>query len=169
MSASNNTRILAIDPASRGFGYALLEGGAELIDWGVAGAHNGDVASRFAALVRRYTPEMVVLPDIVAGESRHTHARATASLLKRLCDKSNLRCRLIARKRVRSVFETKRTKHDIASEIAHAFPELASRLPGPRRPWMSEDYRTSIFDAAALALAATMNLRIGVSDELRTK
>ena len=32
------------------------------------------------------------------------------------------------------------------------FPELAPRLPRSRKPWMSEDYRMSIFDAVALAL-----------------
>jgi hypothetical protein len=37
--------------------------------------------------------------------------------------------------------------------IAKRFPELALRLPRFRKPWMSEDYRMSIFDAAGFALA----------------
>ena len=44
------------------------------------------------------------------------------------------------------------TKEQIASFIADSLPELAPRLPAPRKPWMSEDYRMSIFDAAAFAL-----------------
>jgi hypothetical protein len=36
--------------------------------------------------------------------------------------------------------------------IAKRFPELAPRLPRFRKPWMSEDYRMSIFDAVAMAL-----------------
>jgi len=44
------------------------------------------------------------------------------------------------------------TKQEIAIAIAERFPELAPRLPRFRKPWMSEDYRMSIFDAVALAL-----------------
>jgi len=34
------------------------------------------------------------------------------------------------------------------------FPELAPRLPRFRKPWMSEDYRMSIFDAVAFGLTS---------------
>jgi hypothetical protein len=45
-----------------------------------------------------------------------------------------------------------RTKQQIAMTIANQLPQLASRLPPLRQPWMSEDYRMSIFDAVALGL-----------------
>jgi hypothetical protein len=57
--------------------------------------------------------------------------------------------------------------------IAKRFPELALRLPRFRKPWMSEDYRMSIFDAAAFGLAyfrsrneqkLNCRKRIGLSD-----
>jgi hypothetical protein len=45
------------------------------------------------------------------------------------------------------------TKHALAEIMAERFPdELGSRLPPKRKPWMSEDSRMNIFDAAALAL-----------------
>jgi hypothetical protein len=44
------------------------------------------------------------------------------------------------------------SKQEIAAAIANRFPELAPRLPRFRKPWMSEDYRMSIFDAVALGL-----------------
>jgi hypothetical protein len=44
------------------------------------------------------------------------------------------------------------TKHQIVSDVAHQFPELARQLPPARKPWMSEDERMAIFDAAALAV-----------------
>jgi hypothetical protein len=44
-------------------------------------------------------------------------------------------------------------KHQVASAIAERFPELLYILPPKRRPWQSEDYRTSIFDAGALGIA----------------
>jgi len=43
-------------------------------------------------------------------------------------------------------------KQEIAGAIAKRFPELAPRLPRFRKPWMSEDYRMSIFDAVGLAI-----------------
>ena len=44
------------------------------------------------------------------------------------------------------------TKYEGAVAIAKRFPELAPRLPRFRKPWMSEDYRMSIFDAVGFAL-----------------
>ena len=44
------------------------------------------------------------------------------------------------------------TKYQIATTIAQWLPEFEPRLPPFRKPWMSEDYRMSIFDAVALAL-----------------
>jgi hypothetical protein len=43
-------------------------------------------------------------------------------------------------------------KQDIAIAITARYPELAPRLPHFRKPWMSEDYRMSIFDAVGLGL-----------------
>jgi hypothetical protein len=44
-------------------------------------------------------------------------------------------------------------KHQIASTLAARFPDLISVLPPKRKAWQSEDYRMSIFDAAALGTA----------------
>jgi hypothetical protein len=46
-------------------------------------------------------------------------------------------------------------------------PELAPRLSRFRKPWMSEDYRMSIFDAVALALTFFFNLE--TSSRTKTK
>ena len=47
-----------------------------------------------------------------------------------------------------------RNKNEIARFIAARFPELARSLPPERKPWMSEDSRMAIFDAAAFAFAS---------------
>jgi hypothetical protein len=44
-------------------------------------------------------------------------------------------------------------KYEIACAVAERLPELAPRLAPKRRIWQSEDYRMSIFDAAALGVA----------------
>ncbi len=40
----------------------------------------------------------------------------------------------------------------MARAIAEQFPELVPRVPPVRKPWMSEDYRMSMFDAVGLGL-----------------
>src|SRR5439155_13223774 len=49
------------------------------------------------------------------------------------------------------------TKHEVAGVIAGRFPELAPHRPKFRKPWMSEDERQAIFDAAAFALIPLKN------------
>ena len=44
------------------------------------------------------------------------------------------------------------TKYQRAKLAVAQFPELAPRLPPLRKPWMSEDPRMSIFEAAALLM-----------------
>jgi hypothetical protein len=43
------------------------------------------------------------------------------------------------------------TKHRLAETIARRIPGLQLYVPPVRKPWMSEDARMGIFDAAALA------------------
>jgi hypothetical protein len=62
--------------------------------------------------------------------------------------------RSFSRVKVKLVFSESgaQTKQEIAVAIAKRFPELAPRLPRFRKPWMSEDYRMSIFDAVGFGL-----------------
>jgi hypothetical protein len=50
------------------------------------------------------------------------------------------------------------TKQEIALDIVNRFHDLAPRLPRFRKPWMSEDYRMSIFDAVGLALTFLLSV-----------
>ncbi|HET9410043.1 MAG TPA: hypothetical protein VFO39_22595 [Candidatus Sulfotelmatobacter sp.] len=62
--------------------------------------------------------------------------------------------RVISAKALRETFAGQnRNKQEIASTVATRFPELLSILPPKRKPWQSEDYRMSIFDAAAVGIA----------------
>ncbi|PYV22403.1 MAG: hypothetical protein DMG24_16885 [Acidobacteria bacterium] len=66
-----------------------------------------------------------------------------------------IRTRVFKRRAASKLFggEGRLTKHKIATALADRFAELAPILPPKRKPWESEDYRTSIFDAAALGVA----------------
>jgi Holliday junction resolvasome RuvABC endonuclease subunit len=156
-------RVLAIDPTSRGFGFAVLEGPHELIDWGLKAT---DVRARDANrwclrqivdLTRLYEPETFVVEDAAARGARRgqrvTRLMRTACMVVR---QNGVKVRSIARKNVaRSVMhERALTKYKVAAAIADRFPELAPRLPPVRKPWMSADARMAIFTAVALAVAA---------------
>jgi Holliday junction resolvasome RuvABC endonuclease subunit len=152
----NHKRVLAIDPTSRGFGFVVLESPTTLVDWGVKAIRpqkEGKVLAKVSELIRHYRPEIIVLED-------HRRSRRCARIqnlldgICRLATAEGLKSRCVPVSRVKKIFCTFRanTKHEIAHAVAQQLPELAPRVPRYRKPWMSEDYRMAIFDAAALAL-----------------
>jgi hypothetical protein len=55
--------------------------------------------------------------------------------------------------RIRAAFpDFNRNKHQIATAIAAHYPELSLYLPAKRKPWQSEKYGMSVFEAAALGI-----------------
>lgn len=153
-------RILAIHPTIKGFGFAVLEGPGELIDWGTKeGGHrtNSGSISKMYALIQRYHPDALVLEDRRSRAFRRS-MRVTRLLaaLTVLAEREKVTVQTYSRPQVREVFTGAgaQTKDDIARVIAGHFPELAPHLPPRRKPWMSQDTRMSIFDAVAWALAS---------------
>src|SRR5467141_3176906 len=77
--ANRDTRILAIDPSTRGFGYTVLEGPSRLIDWGVKETKtdkNRRSLKLIAELIEQYTPGVVVLEDYAGKDSRRCRRAA---------------------------------------------------------------------------------------------
>lgn len=150
-------RVLAIDPSPRGFGFAVLEGPARLIDWGVAELYSKDdkeLLVRIDAMVDRYKPTLVVLEDILKTRRRGRGIRRLCAIAD-YAHSRRIRLGTVSRLQVQAVFNaTGTTKHDVALMIAKTFPELEPRLPKRRTLWTSEDERMNIFDAVAMALAA---------------
>jgi RNase H-fold protein (predicted Holliday junction resolvase) len=61
--AISEIRVLAIDPSTRGFGFAVLEGPDRLIDWGVKETKmdkNRRALKLIAQLIEQYEPSTVV-------------------------------------------------------------------------------------------------------------
>lgn len=155
-----HSRILAIAPSTRGFGFAVLEGEETLVDWGVKTVKkknkNTQSLAKVEELLAYYQPGMVVLEDTGTKHSRRSARIGTLS--KRIITVAATRkisVALFSHEQVRKVFfaDGKGTKHALAETLAKRFPEeLGARLPPKRRPWMSEDYRMDIFDAVALVL-----------------
>lgn len=155
-------RVLAVDPTSKGFGFAVIEVDLFLVDYGIArvwSARMREFIDRAYSVVEKYRPVMIVLPR---GSSAKSQRRRRAKLS---AFAAHLRLHhhpvvMLPRDSVLKTFEPSgTTKHEIAIAIAKAFPELTSRLPRKRRPWMSEDESMNVFDAVALALTVLSNPR----------
>lgn len=153
-------RILAIDPSPRGFGFAVLENGTHLIDWGVAtlfSRADTEFLVRLETLIERMQPTLLVTEDPVGTRFGTRHLR----LLERaagLAMARHVALTRVPRSAVRAAFgQSGTSKHDIAVAISKLFPELVPRLPPRRTLWSSEDERMNIFDAVALSLAATVS------------
>lgn len=66
-------RILAIDPTHRGFGFVVLEGGSELLDWGtryVSHPKHDASIEKVDRLIEEYEPATLVLEDPTGDGSR---------------------------------------------------------------------------------------------------
>lgn len=158
-SPDPNDRVLAIDPTNRGFGFAILEGPHRLVDWGLAQLREATVPrrlARVAGMIEIYAPDALVIEDWTSSRSRRG-ARACELLQRvlRLAVSRRVRVFLMTWPNVKQVFAASEplTKGQLAAILAAHFEELVERLPPRRKPWMSEDERFGIFDAAALALA----------------
>jgi hypothetical protein len=159
MIKNKHVRLLAIAPLSRGLGYAVMEGPDKLIACGNKAILRDKNAGSLAwvnRLIQFYQPEVLVLPDVNTADTRRA---ARIKILHRKivawADKKQLKVRLISVTQVRThlLGTGKGTKFAVAQTLAGKFPvELGTRLPPKRRPWMSEDPRMDIFDAAGLAV-----------------
>ncbi|MBI4032583.1 hypothetical protein HY374_02660 [Candidatus Berkelbacteria bacterium] len=151
--------MLSVDPTSRGFGFAVLEGPARLVDWGTkdSGRADSQAACReVAALLDRYAPDALVVEEVSDASSRRCdRVRRLIAGLRDEGKRRDISVVAIPKSRVRAAFggADVSNKHSIAQIISEHFPELVPRLPPRRKAWMSEDARLSIFDAVSFALA----------------
>jgi hypothetical protein len=155
---NNVWRVLAIDLTSRGFGFVVLEGQRTLVDWGVKGARSdkkSETLKKVSDLIGHYHPRTLIVEDChAAGSRRCARVKHLLDDIRDSAAKEGLKCCRISPLAVKKVFLAFHagTKHEIARAIGTQLSELSTQLPRYRKPWMSEDYRMAIFDAAAFAL-----------------
>lgn len=152
-------RILAIDPTTKGFGYAILDLPLRLVAWGMAhveGEKRSGAIFRFEALLDQSRPDAVVLEDTAApGSRRYPRVRDLLETLAKIARERGLEVHTVSRLAVIACFSSKdepATKHSIATTLAVAYPELAEKVPKKRKTWQSEDERIAVFDALSLAV-----------------
>ena len=154
----SNSRILAIYPNARGFGFAVMEGRDNLVDWGmmyVPGGNRDQAFRKVRLMLDRYRPDHLVTLHPQKSPQRGLRVRRLLAGILDLAKEQDVPRTGLSRDQVRRVFSEfdETTKQVIAQTIASRFPELQHRLPPKRKPWMSEDSRMAIFDAVALALS----------------
>jgi hypothetical protein len=158
-------RVLAVDPFSRGVGFAVLEGPGCLIDWGLRTTGRADNAKSVRVidkLIDRFRPDVLALEDWDSAGSRRCDR--VQKLLDRIAADEGTRVlvRLITRREIRAIgpLPQTSTKQGRARLLVKRFPELQPFLPPVRKPWMPEDDRMAIFDAASFAAACFRTAKI---------
>ena len=149
--------VLAIDPTSRGFAFAVLEAPAFLLDWGerIVPAKSGGLLRKVDELLLRYEPTLLVIEDLaVPGSRRRKRASTEIRSIELLALKRGLAAERISRLAVIDAFAPANSKFEVALRLAESFPALAQRLPRKRKAWTTEDARMNIFDALGFAAAA---------------
>jgi hypothetical protein len=156
---STPARILALDVRARRFGFAMFEGPDELLDWGVKSFRQGvnavkvPASQKIAGLLSEFRPHVVVVEESPLRENFWLMGTILS-----VARKQNIPTRTVSRAAVQKRFAGQaQDKHGIAVILSGRFSELAERVPLKRKPWQSEDYRMSIFDATALGLTHIEN------------
>jgi Holliday junction resolvasome RuvABC endonuclease subunit len=144
---------------SRGFAFALFEGTLSPYDWGVfeiRGANKDrSIMDKVTSLLRRYVPDVLVMQDMgPEGTRRANRIALLNSALGSVAQELGVPIFAYSRADVYSAFRSMgfANKQMLAVLIARHIPAFERHVPPPRKPWMSEDARMGLFDAAALAL-----------------
>lgn len=169
MSESENKRILALDVRPLSFGYVVFEGPDQLLDWGVKSFRKGVNAVQVSRgrklewLQEDYLPSVIVL----RAPGPRSKRRKFVATVEAKAEKLGIAVRLLHNSAIQKALssETRLTKYAAACALAKRFPELRWALPPKRKPWQSEDYRMSIFDAAALGAAYFSRLAKPVAEK----
>lgn len=151
--------VLAVYPFSRGFAFVFFEGPDSPFEWGVREIKekhkNTKALEAIKKLVDQYRPEVLVIEDTTDGGSRRTsRIRKLYRMLVHFAKAEYVDLYRCSKTEVKECFASvgAGTKYEIAKAIATQIPAFAYRIPRFRKPWMSEDPRQSLFDAAALGL-----------------
>jgi Holliday junction resolvasome RuvABC endonuclease subunit len=108
--------------------------------------------ARVLKILDRYHPDFLVIRD-----TQRSRTLRIANLNTAICEMAAHRgipIHAYSRDHVRRAFEYAgvSNKQGVAELIAKHIPAFERYVPPPRKPWMSEDPRMGLFDAAALGL-----------------
>lgn len=165
-NATSPYLVLAVYATTRGFAFTLFEDSHSLVDWGVKEIgepkKNTRCLESITKLIGSYRPDVVVLENCrTPATLRTSRIRRLYAAIEAWNTSRALDTHLCSRSEIRETFSMwgASTKEQIADIIAQRLPEFEHRRPPVRRPWMSEDSRMGLFDAAALAFTFFNSVR----------
>lgn len=147
----------AIYPNTRGFGFVCLEKKRALLDYGIVTVRpicNKKLFRRAERIFNYYKPEVVLLQDHCCKYTRPSkRVIKFLNALKEHLNIEGIEVYSYKREQIRDTFSQfkAKSKFEIATILCKEHPELESRIPKPKKLWMSEDYNMGIFDALSLA------------------
>jgi hypothetical protein len=151
--------VLSIYATKHGVAFVVLAGPAHPLDWGIKEFRGEERNLRALEAINRiidhYRPCTLVIDDFAeTGSRRVPRVRRLYRAIARSAEVRQVYVYRCSSKAVRDYFSRDglTSKHEIACAIARAIPAFAPRLPRKRKPWMSEDPRQGLFDAAAIAI-----------------
>jgi hypothetical protein len=151
--------VLSLYLNTRGVSFVLFEGTLSPYDWGVLeirGARRDTfIMNRVTRLIHRYSPDVLVTQDTSADGTRRVRRLALLnSAIVTLAKELGIPLFAYSWAEVYSAFQSLgfTNKQTLAALIAKHIPAFERHVPPPRKPWMSEDAKMGLFDAAALAL-----------------
>ena len=150
--------VVAVHPTTKGFGWVVFENADTPVDWGIASAKPGRDArliKRCDRLLKKYEPIAIVLETSESGSTGR--ADRVRKLCREFAEKAGTRGVVFVEYRRSLVartlgLEERATRHDIAIAVSARAEAFSHRLPPRRKPWVAQDPRQSLFDAAALAM-----------------
>lgn len=150
--------VLAVSASPRGFAYVVFSGPQQPFDWGVREVPGNQKNARcllaIRKLIREYRPEALVIEETRRGSQRGPRIRALYRKIAEVAKGERTRVVRNSKDQVRASFAAEKavTRPEIAQAVAKRIPAFAPKLPPPRKIWMSESPRQSLFDAAALGV-----------------
>jgi hypothetical protein len=151
--------VFAVYINTRGFAFVLFESPLSPIDWGVkeirGNRKHRRCLAKIVTILGRYQPDILVIQDTsLTGTRRARRVTKLNEAIAGLASSRGIPVHAYSRDEVRNMFGYlgAPNKHTIAEAIAKHIPAFERYVPPPRKPWMSEDARMGLFDAAALAL-----------------
>lgn len=155
----DTTMIFALYPNARGLGYVCFEQPEKkLWDCGIVTVRpicNGKILKRINKFVDFFKPAVILVQDCDSNYSRHSkRVTGLVASITKYAEEIKVPIYRYSRQQIRDVFEQfgAKSKYEIAQKIIAWFPQLASRTPKIRKPWMDEDYNMGVFDAFSLVI-----------------
>ena len=153
-------RILGVSPTSHGFAFVVSERPDQLLDW--ARHRTGErrtLRIRLDHVVSESRPLFVACE--IERNRCSRRGREFNGALRGVCARYGIMILCVERRLVWTAGRGDRpaTDYQIARVAADRFPEIADKLPKPRRAWNGSDDRIGVLLAAELARAGWSHFR----------